>query len=115
MHLKKNVNRTSVNSHVSLNLNEQRAASIIWAAFSKWKVIKLIPNWLIQRAYLTPDKTALSFNDETWTFTEVEREIDDACTEIKSEWFTKMGIELRYLVRPMMKWSLSSMHVCFWT
>ena len=24
----------------------------------------MIPNWLIQRAYLTPDKTALSFEEK---------------------------------------------------
>ncbi|WP_203246992.1 o-succinylbenzoate--CoA ligase [Sporosarcina beigongshangi] len=32
----------------------------------------MIPNWLMQRAYLTPDKTALSFEDETWTFIELQ-------------------------------------------
>lgn len=32
----------------------------------------MIPNWLIQRAYLTPDKTALSFENETWTFAELK-------------------------------------------
>lgn len=32
----------------------------------------MIPNWLMQRAYLTPDKTALSFGDETWTFNELK-------------------------------------------
>ncbi len=32
----------------------------------------MIPNWLMQRAYLTPDKTALSFENETWTFDELK-------------------------------------------
>ena len=32
----------------------------------------MIPNWLKQRVYLTPDKTALSFNGERWTFKQVE-------------------------------------------
>ncbi|WP_318617672.1 o-succinylbenzoate--CoA ligase [Sporosarcina sp. YIM B06819] len=32
----------------------------------------MIPNWLMQRAYLTPEKTALSFGDETWTFAELK-------------------------------------------
>ncbi len=32
----------------------------------------MIPNWLTQRAYLTPEKTALSFEDETWTFAQLK-------------------------------------------
>ncbi|WP_252503895.1 o-succinylbenzoate--CoA ligase [Sporosarcina sp. Marseille-Q4943] len=28
----------------------------------------MIPNWLVQRAYLTPNRLALSFGDEQWTF-----------------------------------------------
>ncbi|WP_342514854.1 o-succinylbenzoate--CoA ligase [Sporosarcina sp. FSL K6-1522] len=32
----------------------------------------MIPNWLIQRAYLTPDKTALSFGEDKWTFAELK-------------------------------------------
>src|SRR4051812_44943907 len=32
----------------------------------------MIPNWLIQRAYLTPDKTAFSFKDEKWTFIQLK-------------------------------------------
>ncbi|WP_432360132.1 o-succinylbenzoate--CoA ligase [Sporosarcina sp. UB5] len=28
----------------------------------------MIPNWLLQRAYLTPNRMALSFGDEQWTF-----------------------------------------------
>jgi o-succinylbenzoate---CoA ligase len=35
-------------------------------------VINLIPNWLKQRVYLTPHKTALTYNDESWTFKQVE-------------------------------------------
>ncbi|WP_438312101.1 o-succinylbenzoate--CoA ligase [Sporosarcina sp. FA9] len=31
----------------------------------------MIPNWLLQRAYLSPNKQALSFGNETWTFSEV--------------------------------------------
>lgn len=34
----------------------------------------MIPNWLKQRAYLTPDKIALSYEDQQWTFAEVEKE-----------------------------------------
>ena len=32
----------------------------------------MIPNWLIQRAYLTPDKTAFSFEDNKWTFAQLK-------------------------------------------
>ena len=32
----------------------------------------MIPNWLMQRAYLTPDKIALSFDDEKWTFAQLK-------------------------------------------
>jgi len=34
----------------------------------------LIPNWLVQRAYLTPEKIALTFKDEQWTFQELAGE-----------------------------------------
>lgn len=34
----------------------------------------MIPNWLIQRAHLTPHKTALSFYDECWTFVELKEQ-----------------------------------------
>jgi O-succinylbenzoic acid--CoA ligase len=32
----------------------------------------MIPNWLMQRAYLTPDKIALSFEGEKWTFAQLK-------------------------------------------
>ena len=32
----------------------------------------MIPNWLVQRAYLTPNKTALSVGDKKWTFSEIK-------------------------------------------
>lgn len=34
----------------------------------------LIPNWLMQRAYLTPGKIALSYNGEQWTFGELKEQ-----------------------------------------
>ena len=34
----------------------------------------MIPNWLMQRAYLTPDKVALSFEEEKWTFAQLKED-----------------------------------------
>ncbi|MCM3742538.1 o-succinylbenzoate--CoA ligase [Sporosarcina luteola] len=36
----------------------------------------MIPNWLLQRAYLTPDRMALSFGDEQWTFRQLLEKAD---------------------------------------
>lgn len=36
-------------------------------------VIEMIPNWLIQRAYLTPNKIALSYEKEKWTFEQLQQ------------------------------------------
>ncbi|MBB4826089.1 O-succinylbenzoic acid--CoA ligase [Sporosarcina luteola] len=35
---------------------------------------ELIPNWLLQRAYLTPDRPALSFGEKQWTFSQLKEE-----------------------------------------
>lgn len=34
----------------------------------------MIPNWLMKRAYLTPDRMALSFEGERWTFWQLKEE-----------------------------------------
>lgn len=34
----------------------------------------MIPNWLLQRAYLTPNKVALSYEKQRWTFKELQQE-----------------------------------------
>ncbi|QTD43352.1 o-succinylbenzoate--CoA ligase [Sporosarcina sp. Te-1] len=34
----------------------------------------MIPNWLLQRAYLTPDRPALSFGEKQWTFCQLKEE-----------------------------------------
>lgn len=34
----------------------------------------MIPNWLIQRAYLTPDKIALTFEDKKWSFAQLKEQ-----------------------------------------
>src|SRR5699024_12721576 len=82
MRLKKNVNQTLVNSHVSLNAYAKAAFSK--GSFFSFKRIQqrkknrrwymMIPNWLTQRMYLTPHKIALSKGDETWTFQDVRSE-----------------------------------------
>ncbi|WP_339254641.1 o-succinylbenzoate--CoA ligase [Sporosarcina sp. FSL W8-0480] len=36
----------------------------------------MIPNWLLKRSKLTPNRTALSFGDERWTFQELKEEAD---------------------------------------
>ncbi|MBS4216719.1 o-succinylbenzoate--CoA ligase [Bacillus sp. FJAT-49711] len=37
----------------------------------------MIPNWLLQRAHLTPKRAALVFNEQTWTFQEMKEVILD--------------------------------------
>lgn len=46
------------------------------------------PNWLLQRAYLTPDRIALIYQDKQWTFRELAFEVDMlsnrlACASLK--------------------------------
>ena len=95
MRLKKNANRTSVNSHVFHKHAKATAlrryswmitkkAAYHRAAFSEWKVNKMIPNWLIQRAYLTPDKIALSFEDENMDICATKRASDDLARKLKA-------------------------------
>ncbi len=45
---------------------------------------KMIPNWLIQRAHLTPDKKALSFNGETWTFEQLKDQAMTLARKLKA-------------------------------
>lgn len=33
-----------------------------------------MPNWLVQRAFLTPDRTALTFQEQRWTFAQLLKE-----------------------------------------
>ncbi|KXH86905.1 o-succinylbenzoate--CoA ligase [Sporosarcina sp. HYO08] len=44
----------------------------------------MIPNWLIQRAYLTPNKIALSFQDRAWTFAQLKEEALDYAEKLKA-------------------------------
>lgn len=44
----------------------------------------MIPNWLMQRAYLTPEKMALSVHDQTWTFKDVYEEAMKRARQLKT-------------------------------
>lgn len=44
----------------------------------------MIPNWLIQRAYLTPDKLALSFGGEAWTFKQMKEQAMTIARKMKA-------------------------------
>lgn len=48
----------------------------------------MIPNWLKQRAYLTPNKIALSYDNERWTFLEMEKEATRYARQLKATGFT---------------------------
>ncbi|WOV86382.1 o-succinylbenzoate--CoA ligase [Sporosarcina oncorhynchi] len=44
----------------------------------------MIPNWLLQRAYLTPNRIALSFGDEQWTFQQLKEEAISIASKLRS-------------------------------
>ncbi len=44
----------------------------------------MIPNWLIQRAFLTPNKTALTFKGKKWTFRELKDEAVSRAGKMRS-------------------------------
>ena len=48
----------------------------------------MIPNWLKQRVYLTPHKTALSYNGESWSFKQVEEESMTLARKLKANGLT---------------------------
>ncbi len=45
----------------------------------------MIPNWLRQRAYLTPNKIALSYKDEKWTFKELKQQAMRYAKQLKAQ------------------------------
>ncbi|CAM3249418.1 o-succinylbenzoate--CoA ligase [Filibacter tadaridae] len=47
----------------------------------------MIPNWLIQRAYLTPNKIALSFKNETWTFAQFKEQAVTRAQKLRANGF----------------------------
>lgn len=44
----------------------------------------VIPNWLLQRAYLTPDRIALSFGEDKWTFRQLKDEAITIARKLRS-------------------------------
>ncbi|KRG09402.1 hypothetical protein ACA29_23630 [Lederbergia galactosidilytica] len=36
-----------------------------------------IPNWLLQRSHISPNKSALIFEDQVWTFREMQEIVQD--------------------------------------
>ena len=52
-----------------------------------------VPDWLRQRAQLTPDRTALAFEGARWSFLELDRAVDGACGQLRER-----GIRLDDLV-----------------
>lgn len=44
----------------------------------------MIPNWLLQRAYLTPNRMALSFHDEQWTFRQLSEKAIDIAEKLRA-------------------------------
>lgn len=47
----------------------------------------MIPNWLMQRAYLTPHKVALSYQNETWTFLQMKEQAMTIAGKLKGKGF----------------------------
>ncbi len=43
----------------------------------------MIPNWLLQRASLTPDRMALSFEDKQWTFSQLLEEASSIARKLR--------------------------------
>ena len=43
----------------------------------------MIPNWLLQRAYLTPNRTALSYEDKCWTFRQLSEEATSIAMKLR--------------------------------
>lgn len=43
----------------------------------------MIPNWLLQRAYLTPDRMALSFGEAQWTFRQLSEEAERIARKLR--------------------------------
>lgn len=53
------------------------------------------PNWLLHRAYLTPDRVALIYQDKEWTFRDLANDVDQLANRLTRVSFKK-GIRLRF-------------------
>ncbi|MFC5465818.1 o-succinylbenzoate--CoA ligase [Lederbergia graminis] len=47
-------------------------------------MVELIPNWLQQRAFLTPQRIGLVFNEQTWTFHDMLEIVNDYSSRLHS-------------------------------
>ena len=43
-----------------------------------------MPNWLLQRAYLTPQRTALVFGGQAWSFGEMARIVNEVAAKLST-------------------------------
>ena len=43
---------------------------------------QMIPNWLLKRAFLTPDRIALMFYNEKWTFKQLKEEVESTAKKL---------------------------------
>ncbi len=51
-------------------------------------MMETMPNWLMQRAFLTPDRTAIEIEEEKVTFMELHEKVVSVC-----EHLTHVGVE----------------------
>ncbi|MBS4208581.1 o-succinylbenzoate--CoA ligase [Bacillus sp. FJAT-50079] len=69
-----------------------------------------IPNWLLQRAYLTPNRTALVFGNQIWTFSEMVEEV----RKIANRLHVQRGERVAVLVKnnPTTVWLIHALQQC---
>lgn len=87
MRSKRSASLTSVNSHDSLNIiintKLSKAAFFTRQLFYSTEGECMIPNWLLQRAYITPDRMAFSFGEEQWTFRQLLEEASEIAQKLR--------------------------------
>src|SRR5258708_18848293 len=62
-----------------------RTSTLCADSTCKWRIegiMTIIPNWLRQRAYLSPDKVAIIAGSERWTFRELDTQADRAARRL---------------------------------
>ncbi|MBL2440214.1 2-succinylbenzoate-CoA ligase, partial [Klebsiella pneumoniae] len=60
--------------------------------------METMPNWLMQRAFLTPDRTAIEIEEEKVTFMQLHEKVVSVC-----EHLTHVGVERGQKVAVLMK------------